>query len=174
MRSAFAIGLALALSACCLTTVSGDDLDQATSAGSSSGGSMTGASGSPFSGVTVVATGQSGACGLCLDSNNLYWQTTNAISKLPLGGGDSTVLAGELRSPAEVACDGTNVYWNDNQAFTISAVSIDGGTPNQLATSPDLPMAIAVQNGQVFWGTMDGNLFAGSQRRWQPQPASRG
>jgi len=99
-------------------------------------------------------------CGLCLDSRNLYWQTTHAISELPLSrGGTATVLAGQLKSPTQIACDGTNVYWNDNMAWTVSAVPVEGGAPVQLATSSEQPTAIAVQSGEVFWGTMLGSLF---------------
>jgi hypothetical protein len=75
-------------------------------------------------GVKTLAKEPTGAWGIAVDTENVYWTTPTALVKMPLAGGSATTLA---TSPASsqapsVAVDSTSVYW-------ITAVSVMKFTP---------------------------------------------
>jgi hypothetical protein len=47
------------------------------------------------------------------DRLSVYWtdEATRTIRKVPVGGGEATVVATDQRSPSELTIDGTNIYW---------------------------------------------------------------
>jgi len=64
-------------------------------------------------GVKTLAKEPTGAYGIAVDTQNVYWTTPTALVKMPLAGGSATTLA---TSPASfqalsVAVDSTSVYW---------------------------------------------------------------
>jgi hypothetical protein len=64
--------------------------------------------------AVTLASGQSGAHYVAVDSTSVYWATTfssnNAVMKVPIAGGNVTTLAAGLQNLWDIVADGTNVY----------------------------------------------------------------
>jgi len=67
----------------------------------------------PSGGVKTLATEPTGAYGIAVDTQNVYWTTPTALVKMPLTGGCATTLATTPASyqALSVAVDSTSVYW---------------------------------------------------------------
>jgi hypothetical protein len=127
--------------------------------------------------VTVLASGQSGAIGLSVDAANVYFtiddaqvgtcglcppppplkDTDSTIYSVPIGGGTvSTVATGY--TIASVASDGTNLYWLDTHAQTLSTVGVRGGSPTVLAANEPGALGPVVDDRAVYWVNADGQI----------------
>jgi hypothetical protein len=66
--------------------------------------------------VVTLASGQTGASYVAIDSTSVYWITAsgsdNYVAKVPIGGGTVTTLASGLQNGWDIAVDGTNVYFS--------------------------------------------------------------
>ena len=57
--------------------------------------------------------------------------------------------------------DGTNVYWTDPTAGTISAVPVGGGTVVPIAQGQAKPARIALSGGVLYWtNTLGGAVMS--------------
>jgi hypothetical protein len=101
----------------------------------------------------VLASGQSGAYAIAVDTTSVYW-TNNAnpgtVSKIPIGGGTVTVLASGQDEPNTIAVDSTSVYFTDDGTYTVNKVPLAGGTVTTLATGPTGPWGIRVSTTEVI------------------------
>ncbi len=61
------------------------------------------------------------------------------------------MLTSGLTRPWDIGIDDANVYWIDNSAMTVSKVGKDGGTPEVLTTTENMPQRMAVAAGRVYW-----------------------
>ena len=107
----------------------------------------------------AIATGQSLALALAIDSSNLYWsmgdEFSSAVVKMPLAGGTPTTLAspgGEV-----LAIDATNAYFVGPATSSpgpnpLMSVPLAGGTAVTLAAVQG-PTGIASDGTWVYWGS---------------------
>jgi hypothetical protein len=95
---------------------------------------------------------------MAADKENVYWADAASIERLPIGGGKAMELAGGLRSPADLAVGGSEVYWTETiccghgQKGSIKKAPIAGGKITELARNVDAPGPIAVSGADVLWG----------------------
>lgn len=100
----------------------------------------------------MLASNLSGPAGVVVDATNVYWTASSGgnVYKVPLDGGNSTILANAQSSPFNIAVDATNVYWT-NTGGTIMKVPIAGGAATVLASGQPTPLGIAIDADYVYW-----------------------
>ena len=127
--------------------------------------------------ATVLATQQSGSTGITADGANVYWTvdrgvgatcgmcppppapqpTDSAIYRVPIGGGAVSTVATGYRVDS-VASDGTNVYWLDTYAKTLSTAPVQGGEPTVLVADAAGSLGPVVDEHAVYWVDADGTI----------------
>jgi hypothetical protein len=118
---------------------------------------------------------------LAIDSSAAYWTctygdiaATGTVSKVPLSGGPSVVLAADQGFPQGIAVDSSNVYWlNDGvsadgsgppiRGGSVMAVPIGGGSPTVIAPSQPEPQAIAADGSSIYWTCVNGPYDGGPE-----------
>jgi hypothetical protein len=111
------------------------------------------------------------AC-LTVDSSNVYWGTGlgaangGGVWKVPLNGGNATLLAGQQDRPHSMASDGTNLYFANfgtgGTTGSIQRIAINGGTPapTPIAINQASPLDVAVDATDVYWtNSGDGSVW---------------
>jgi len=118
--------------------------------------------------VEQLADRQTGAVGIALDANNVYWATMGAaygegtVMKMPLAGGQKTTLATAEPEPEHVVVDANNVYWNNTLPVpgTLMKVPIAGGDANKVVLASGDPATIAggftLDATNAYWGNWSG------------------
>jgi hypothetical protein len=76
---------------------------------------------------TTLASGP-GTPAIAVDSESVYWATTNALVKVPVGGGKVTTIAPNQRLSVAIAVDTTSVYWLNRGSNSIEG-SVMKATP---------------------------------------------
>jgi hypothetical protein len=133
---------------------------------STSGGAVTTLA--PMANAQVIAT----------DGTNVYWAvddvsgvtcgicppppppkpTDSTVYRMPVAGGTPTAIATGYLIDA-VATDGTNAYWFDAHAHTLSTVPVVGGTPTVLATGVGSDLGPVVYAGAIYWVATNGEVM---------------
>jgi hypothetical protein len=122
------------------------------------------AEGSPFHGLTVVATGLKGMTALEVDATNAYLASASSISRLPLAGGAAQVMVANAM-PVATASDDSNIYWSDSSvsgkttilSATLTATGWNafaggaGQTATMLAQEPGAPGAFILAAGTLYF-----------------------
>jgi hypothetical protein len=117
--------------------------------------------------VTTLAGSQYGQ-GVAVDDANVYWTSFNPslsgsnVASMPKSGGTPTVLVGAYAAgnqPDALALDGDTLYWADFADNTIREVSVNGGTPSVVATTPNGEVfqeasGLAVSRKAIYWATL--------------------
>lgn len=126
--------------------------------------------------VVTLATAQSYATSVAVDSTSVYWidfgvpngaSTTGTLMKAPVNGGTTVTLAKAQDTPVGLAVDATNVYWttesNSGTSVTIYSDNIwklpstGVGTPTSLASQLAVPSGLAIDSTYVYWTTSAAN-----------------
>jgi hypothetical protein len=115
--------------------------------------------------VQVLKTGLALPGALVLDATSVYWVNagTNAkkyhdgsVMKMPLSGGEPTVLASQEDSPNGLILTKTHVYWTtadweNNQVGAIRSVPIGGGTVMTVVAGQPAPQGIVSNDQDIYW-----------------------
>ncbi len=113
----------------------------------------------------TVIQNQSGPASLAIDDDRVFWlnegkmddygaQDVRSAAKT---GGDVVTLAHHQGSwidgeqwPNKVVTDGASVYWVLNEG-TVRAVAVGGGPVRTIAFGQEIPRALAVTDGDLYW-----------------------
>ncbi len=100
------------------------------------------------------------AGGIAVDGQYVYWtdMVDHSVKRIPLDGGQVTVLASNQEYPGWIVADGRSVFWANVRTLTPGApvgevmrVSRDGGTPTILVSQPTEVRGIAVDATHAYW-----------------------
>ena len=130
---------------------------------------------------TRLASGQHSVPGLAVNGTTVYWVDSylsnseppdagpdGVVRSVPVGGGTTATLASGQRYPGTLAVDSTGAYWTTGGPCSgatacpanVMTVPLGGGTPVALASvTGSLPVSIALDAVNVYWGTGDGRLM---------------
>jgi hypothetical protein len=89
------------------------------------------------------------------DTNNVYWTEFGAgnVKRMPLTGGEPTVIASGLDRPAGITVDSNFVYWTVSRANTVMRAPLDGSSkPTVVASAQANPIPIVAVGGALYWG----------------------
>lgn len=75
----------------------------------------------------------------------------SAVVRIPVAGGEPTVLGKSEGEIANVALDDASVYWADRLDGSLVSVPKTGGAPRVLATDRGLPGFVAVVGDALIW-----------------------
>jgi hypothetical protein len=119
----------------------------------------------PIDGSATPVKLASCACtGVALDNSNVYWTDGNKVMAAPKLGGMPTMLAVANAIPTRgIVVGGMSVYFLDSgtngQDGRVMKVSTQGGPPVTLASGQVGPVAIVIDNANVYWTTESGNIM---------------
>jgi hypothetical protein len=106
---------------------------------------------------------------LAVNATGVYWSDldTKAVMRIPLGGGEPSVVATSQGLPGQIAVDADNVYWVELLGVPESRVmkaALAGGDPVELVpASAVLIRGLAVDDEAVYWSTVQGGApFGGT------------
>lgn len=102
----------------------------------------------------------SGACGLTVDDQHLYWGDASggAIGRANLDGtAPNQAFVTGLGGPCGVAVNGSHVYWSDFASNLIGRANLDGsGVEAAFLAGASSPCGIAVDGSHIYWANQDG------------------
>jgi len=115
----------------------------------------------PVSGgpVKSLATVPSDVTTLALDDQSLYFVNGDALTRLPLAGGATSVVAQGFQGTVALQVDSGNAYATiargNGPTGTVVRVSVTGGATTALASSQWDPDGLAVDGQCVYWADVE-------------------
>jgi hypothetical protein len=111
-----------------------------------------------FNGTPTMVFPSTSTAGLTADATYAYWTDglkPGTVAKVPIAGGQPTVLASGQATPTDIAVDTFNVYWiNQGSGAGTGAVMtapLAGGAAVVLASGQDAPRGLFLSPNDVFW-----------------------
>jgi hypothetical protein len=101
--------------------------------------------------TTVVSGISSDSAPLAIDGTNVYIADKFTIKKVPINGGIVEKVTIAYDSVADIATDGTYVYWLEGPFSNVRKFPINGGSVTALANGSGPAGKIVVSNGIVYW-----------------------
>jgi sugar lactone lactonase YvrE len=103
-----------------------------------------------------LAPPQTGANGICLDGDTVYWTTPSGIKKAPRTGGDATfVFENPTQWPTTgLVCDAENFYYaqmNSQGYSALMKLSKKGGAPIQIAPAINHTFEFVADDASVYY-----------------------
>jgi hypothetical protein len=103
-----------------------------------------------------LAPPQTGANGICLDGDSVYWTTPRGIKKAPRTGGDATFV---YENPTQwptvgLVCDAENFYYaqmNDKDHSALMKLAKKGDVPTQIAPAINHTFEFVVDDANVYY-----------------------
>jgi hypothetical protein len=132
--------------------------------------------------TTVVSGFNAGVARFAVDAVNVYYTVPagpNAVGlvdlvAMPLAGGAATTLASAIWPPLKLIATGANVVWI-NQIQQVWSISVAGGSPVSLATSPGGgPYDVAFDGTNVVWTDASGIATPAQQGAVRAVPPTGG
>jgi len=109
--------------------------------------------------VTTLTTVDADVTALTLDTQYLYFVVGDALTRIPLAGGATSVVAHGFAGTIALKVDSGNVYATiakgNNPTGSVVRVPVTGGTPTVLASSQWDPYGLAVDGNCVYWADME-------------------
>lgn len=96
-------------------------------------------------------------CGLC-GPPKPPTATDSKVFAVAVTGGSPTLLATGYQING-VAVDGTDIYWFDAHAKTLSVAPVGGGTPTVIATGVESSLALTVDAHAIYWVATTGDVM---------------
>ncbi len=100
---------------------------------------------------------------IALDATHVYWTDAenDEIRRMPLEGGEVTVLASNQGDPRYLALSDTDVFYTTGEMGVVARVPKAGGASAVLSSEGGKTTAITVSDGYVYWT----NELSGAVRR---------
>jgi hypothetical protein len=109
--------------------------------------------------VKSLATVPSDVTTLALDDQSLYFVNGDALTRLPLAGGATSVVAQGFQGTMALQVDSGNAYATiargNGPTGTVVRVPVTGGATTVLASSQWDPDGLAVDGQCVYWADVD-------------------
>jgi hypothetical protein len=88
----------------------------------------------------------------------IYWTdfAGGNVWKVPVGGGNATLVAGKQSGPCSIIARGTDIYWTNNKSGEVMRASTNGGQATAVATGQNSPAEIVVSDDRVIWASASG------------------
>lgn len=88
------------------------------------------------------------------------YQENGYVARVPLIGGDVTILAEKQNGPARIAVNDTHVFWTNYLGGTVNQMSKAGGPQETIGTYTS-PLGIEVDDTHVYWAdnTNGGTIY---------------
>ncbi len=100
---------------------------------------------------------------IAVDGTHIYW-LDGTVSRVPINGGETTIVADVGSLAKDLALDDTHVYFTAS-GDSVWKVSKDGGEPISLAEEQNTPSQITVDATHVYWsnaGTVGDDVADGA------------
>jgi len=103
----------------------------------------------------VLADGQSEPDSIAVDTENVYWTTSEATSggvkRVRLGGGTTETLLSMHAYFPDMAVDATGIFLPEYDSGALLKLPLDGGTADVIASGQPSPNGIAIAGGNIYW-----------------------
>ena len=104
---------------------------------------------------------------VALADGYLYVGDGYAVKKFSVAGGSGDIIAWTYSKIADIASDGSNVYWFDTLGHLFKS-SVNGGEVTELARHPKSgdPHGLLLRNGYLYWHDLDDDeIFEGAIKK---------
>jgi len=90
--------------------------------------------------------------------NSIYWVdfAGGNVWKIPVCGGNSTLIASKQSGPCSIIARDGHIYWTNNKSGEVMKAPVSGGPATVVSTGEVEPAEIAVSEDQVVWASKNG------------------